>query len=70
MVKAFEYTCGPADRETQAKRDMLRIFGVDKMDPADPKAQEHREFLAASEERERLAAGGGDVKCVLSNLPV
>jgi hypothetical protein len=56
MVEAFEYTLGPAHYETKAKRDILRKWCVEKMDPAHPKAQEHSDFLAASEERARLAA--------------
>jgi hypothetical protein len=41
----------------QEKRDFLKKYGVGNMDPVHPKAQEHREFLAAaSEERARLAA--------------
>jgi tetratricopeptide (TPR) repeat protein len=54
-VEAFEYTYGPAHPEAKKRRDLLRK-GIDQMDPTHPKAKEHQEFLAASEERARLAA--------------
>jgi tetratricopeptide (TPR) repeat protein len=49
-VEASEYNSGPAG--TKAYRDVLKQ-AIDRIDPADPMVQEHREFLAAAEERAR-----------------
>jgi hypothetical protein len=54
-VEAMGYSMGPTNYKTAAYRGYYKEE-VDRMEPDDTMTQEHREFLAASEERARLAA--------------
>jgi tetratricopeptide (TPR) repeat protein len=51
-VEASEYTDGPGNADAKKYREVLKQ-AIDQIDPADPMVQEHREFLAAAEERAR-----------------